>query len=276
MRNLWLFFIKYYASFLFIALEAIAFSMVISNHDYQRSTVVNSSRRIAGSFYEGLNRVTDYISLSRVNDSLIMENTRLKNYLRSSFYNLTPHSAMVKDSVYMHQYQYTYAKVINNSTLHRNNYLTLDRGSMHGIRKNMGVISPNGIVGIVKDVSKHYCTVISLLHKDSRISAEIKSTRDFGSLVWNGFNPRIATLTDIPSHVRLKKGDIVTTTSFSKIFPEGIMIGTVEDFEIKEGDNFYKVDVRLSTEFSRLNYVYVITNILALEQTILEQNLKYD
>lgn len=276
MRNLWLFFIKYYAFFLFLLLEAIAFSMVIRNHDYQRSTVVNSSRKVAGNFYAGLDRVTDYIALSRVNDSLIRENTRLKNMLRSAYYNLTPDTGRHADSVYLHQYRYLYAKVINNSTLRRSNYLTLDRGSLHGIRKNMGVICQNGIVGIVKDVSSHYSTVISLLHKDARISAQIKSTRDFGSLVWNGFNPQIATLTDIPSHVKLKKGDLVTTTGFSSIFPEGIPIGTIENFEIREGDNFYRIDVRLSTEFSRLSYVYVITNILAPEQNALEQNLKYD
>lgn len=273
MRNLWLFLVNYYAFFLFIFLETIAISLVISNNDYQRSTVLNSANTFSGNLYTMISNATGYLSLGRVNDSLVVENIRLRNELRSAFYNNTPDTLKRVDSNLMRQYTFIAAQVVNNSVVRRSNYLTLNRGLIHGIRKNMGVICDQGIVGIVRDVSTHFCTVISVLHKDTRISAKIDSTGDFGSLAWNGMNPRIATLSDIPTHVQFKKGAKIVTTSFSSIFPQGVAVGIIKDFGIKEGDNFYSIDVELSTDFSKLSYVYIIANSMSIEQSLLEQKL---
>lgn len=270
MRNLWIFFLRYYAIFLFIFLEVIAFTLIINNNSYQSATYFNSANIVAGEIYTTIANVKSYVHLQSVNDSLALENARLKNQLLSERYSNKVIKGAVSDTSGIQRYRYLEAKVVNNTINKRNNYLTLDKGYMHGVRKNMGVICGDGIVGIVKDVSEHFSTVISFLHKDSKISAQLNSTKDFGSLVWEGLNPREALLKDIPTHVKIKAGDSVTTTGYSSIFPEGILIGKVKDAEQKSGDNFHNIEVNLSTNFSTLRYVYVVTDILAVEKLKLE------
>ena len=175
------------------------------------------------------------------------------------------------DTVHKQQYTFVTAKVINNSVNRRNNYLTLNKGGLQGIKPEMGVVCAEGIVGIIKDTSGHFSSVLSLLHKDARISAKVKKSGYIGSLVWDGYDFRHATLKDIALHVKLTRGDSIVTSSFSSIFPEGIMIGTVEDIETKEGDKFYSITVKLSTDFSNLSSVYIVENMLKGEQQSLEE-----
>ena len=271
MRNLGIFFIRYYSFFLFLFLEVIAFSMLFNSNNYQSASFFNSSNKISGKIFSISSNVESFINLSIVNDSLSVENARLKNQVLSERYSNKINTGVYTDtSMSFQQYTYIQAKVINNTILKRNNYLTLNRGRIHGIRKNMGVICGDGIVGIVKDVSDHYCSVISFLHKDARISAQLNSSKDFGSLVWDGLNPKIASLRDIPTHVKVKIGDSITTTGFSSIFPENVMVGKVNSVSQKNGDNFFEVSINLSTNFSTLRYVYVVSDILADEKVKIE------
>ncbi len=271
MRNLGIFFIRYYSFFLFLFLEVIAFSMLFNSNNYQSASFFNSSNKISGKIFSISSNVESFINLSIVNDSLSIENARLKNQVLTERYSNKINTGVYTDtSMSFQQYTYIQAKVINNTILKRNNYLTLNRGRIHGIRKNMGVICGDGIVGIVKDVSDHYCSVISFLHKDSRISAQLNSSKDFGSLVWDGLNPKIASLRDIPTHVKVKIGDSITTTGFSSIFPENVMVGKVNSVSQKDGDNFFEVSINLSTNFSTLRYVYVVSDILADEKIKIE------
>ena len=271
MRNLGIFFIRYYSFFLFLFLEVIAFSMLFNSNNYQSASFFNSSNKISGKIFSISSNVESFINLSIVNDSLSIENARLKNQVLSERYSNKINTGVYTDtSMSFQQYTYIQAKVINNTILKRNNYLTLNRGRIHGIRKNMGVICGDGIVGIVKDVSDHYCSVISFLHKDSRISAQLNSSKDFGSLVWDGLNPKIASLRDSPTHVKVKIGDSITTTGFSSIFPENVMVGKVNSVSQKNGDNFFEVSINLSTNFSTLRYVYVVSDILADEKVKIE------
>ena len=271
MRNLGIFFIRYYSFFLFLFLEVIAFSMLFNSNNYQSASFFHSSNKISGKIFSISSNVESFINLSIVNDSLSIENARLKNQVLTERYSNKINTGVYTDtSMSFQQYTYIQAKVINNTILKRNNYLTLNRGRIHGIRKNMGVICGDGIVGIVKDVSDHYCSVISFLHKDSRISAQLNSSKDFGSLVWDGLNPKIASLRDIPTHVKVKIGDSITTTGFSSIFPENVMVGKVNSVSQKNGDNFFEVSINLSTNFSTLRYVYVVSDILADEKVKIE------
>ena len=271
MRNLGIFFIRYYSFFLFLFLEVIDFSMLFNSNNYQSASFFNSSNKISGKIFSISSNVESFINLSIVNDSLSIENARLKNQVLSERYSNKINTGVYTDtSMSFQQYTYIQAKVINNTILKRNNYLTLNRGRIHGIRKNMGVICGDGIVGIVKDVSDHYCSVISFLHKDARISAQLNSSKDFGSLVWDGLNPKIASLRDIPTHVKVKIGDSITTTGFSSIFPENVMVGKVNSVSQKNGDNFFEVSINLSTNFSTLRYVYVVSDILADEKVKIE------
>jgi rod shape-determining protein MreC len=215
--------------------------------------------------------VKEYVNLRKVNNDLALENSKLRSLLPSAYYIDTAGINNIKDSLHHQQYSYITAKVINNSVNKRNNYLTLNIGGLQGIRPEMGVVCSEGIVGIVKDTSKHFCSVISFLHKDAKLSAKLKKSGYIGSLVWDGYDATVASLKDIALHVKLAKGDTIVTSSYSSIFPEDIMIGRVEDFQTKAGENFYDITIKLSTDFSKLSYVYVVNNLLKQEQESLEQ-----
>jgi len=65
----------------------------------------------------------------------------------------------------------------------------------------------------------------------------------------------------VPPHVDLAKGDTIITSGYSQIFPEGILIGTISDFEIRRGDNFFTIEIDLTTDFNNLNYINVVKNL---------------
>ncbi len=269
MRNLWLFFLRYYAFFLFLALEAFAIVLMVNNNSYHGASYFNSSNNISARVFEYVSNARSFVNLQSLNDSLSKENARLRNLLLSSPYSNKVNRVYVGDST-MRRYTYIEAKVINNSVNKRNNYITLDRGSLHGIREKMGVICGDGIVGTVKDVSEHFCTVISFLHKDSKISAQLNASKEYGSLVWEGRNPKFASLKDIPTHVKVKIGDSVSTTGFSQKFPKEVFIGRVIKCDLNSGDNFYNIEVALSTNFPTLRYVYIVEDNFAEELKKLE------
>jgi rod shape-determining protein MreC len=269
MRNLWLFFLRYYAFFLFLALEAFAIVLMVNNNSYHSASYFNSANNISAELFEYVSDARSFVNLQSLNDSLSKENARLRNLLLSSPYSNKVNRVYVGDST-MRRYTYIEAKVINNSVNKRNNYITLDRGSLHGIREKMGVICGDGIVGTIKDVSEHFCTVISFLHKDSKISAQLNSSKEYGSLVWEGRNPKFASLKDIPTHVKVKIGDSVSTTGFSQKFPKEVFIGRVIRCDLNSGDNFYNIEVALSTNFPTLRYVYIVEDNFAEELKKLE------
>lgn len=271
MRNLFLFLWRYNFFLLFLVTETFCFFLIIRNSNFHHASYINSTNAAAAKVNGTVSAITEYINLSKANEALARENAAMHTLLPGSFYIDSVIKTLVTDTVHRQQYTFVTAKVINNSVNRRNNYLTLDKGGLQGIRPEMGVVCADGIVGIVKDTSGHFSSVLSLLHKDTRISAKVKKSGYIGSLVWDGFDFRHAHLKDIALHVKLVKGDTIVTSSFSSIFPEGIMIGTVEDFEAKEGDNFYSINVKLSTDFSNLSSVYIVENILKTEQQQLEE-----
>ncbi|MFM9052942.1 MAG: rod shape-determining protein MreC, partial [Bacteroidota bacterium] len=209
-------------------------------------------------------------------EALARQNAALKSILPDAYYVDSALAKTFNDTVYKQQYRFMVAKVVNNSINRRSNYLTLDRGSLQGVKPEMGVICADGIVGIVKDVSEHYCSVISFLHKDTRISARVQKNGFIGSMVWEGYDPASGSLMDIAKHVKLAVGDTIVTSSFSTIFPEGIMIGKIQKLDPKTGVNFQDVDVDLSTKFGSLTHVYLIDNVLKSEQKKLEEAQKND
>lgn len=275
MRNLWLFISKYNAFFLFSFFFVFSLILLVNNNSYQRASVLNSSNQFIGRAYERISEFTSYLNLGVTNERLAAENARLKSELKMSVFNDSVQQTTVNDTVNKQQYTYIVAKVVNNSIHQKNNYLTINRGSRHGIKKGMGVIGSAGVVGIVYNVSEHYATVQSVLHSDSRISASVIPGNAFGSLVWGESNadPRIAYLDDIPNHVVMKKGQRVITSGFS-LFPSGIAIGKVIDASQSGGNSFLNIKVGLSTDFTALAYVYVVNNLLSAEQDALEAQNK--
>ncbi len=277
MRNLILFLTRNYYILLFLFLESLSLFLVFQNNHFQRAHLLNSSNAIAGNIYETYSGVTDYFGLKQENKKLSEKNVMLSNQLRESSSDEMKTPMMIKDSLHKKQYIYFSAKVVNNSTNRRKNYLTLNIGSKQGVKTEMGVISPDGIVGIVRDVSENFCSVMSVLHESARIPVNIKKFGENSILIWNDAWKRWhARMERIPSHLELAKGDTIVTSSYSSIFPEGIMVGTIEDFEKIAGNTFYNVTVKLSTDFNRLSYVTIVNNLTKDEQTTLEKATQHD
>ncbi len=271
MRNLIRFFAKNSFLFLFLFLEFIAFTLLVFNNNYQNSKFFNSSNFLIGNLYATVNNINDYFNLKEVNAELAEQNAKLQTQKISSFTKIFGNTVEVNDTVYMQRYQYTSAKVINNSTNKRNNYITLDKGGINGIEAGMGVISANGVIGIVKNVSDNFCSVMSVLHEKNTVSAKIKNTGYFGPLVWELGNYREAQLKDIPNHVKLNVGDTIVTSGYSAIYPEGVLVGTIKEFDLPKGGNFYNITVEFSVDYKKLSHVYIVKNKQKEEQKQLEK-----
>ena len=243
--------------------------MLVSNNNYQKAWSIQASDQIIGKTYEEVNVFKNYLHLEEVNSSLAQENTRLRNELKSSFLIDSVQQHVAKDANGKRQYIYIVARVVNNSIHRENNYLTINKGDKHGVKRGMGIIGPDGIVGIVRSVSDNFSRVQSVLHSESRFSASVNGS--IGSLVWDegNINAKVAILKDIPSHIKIKVGDPIITSGYS-LFPAGIPVGKVKRLRLKGGNSLLDVEVLLATDFSSLQYVYVVNDVLANEQQELE------
>lgn len=275
MRNLWLFISRYNAFFFFIIFFTVGIILTIKNNAYQRSVTLNSTNEVVGSAYERLNVLKRYLNLGQVNDSLAQENAKLRTELIALKNVDSSKTLVVKDTVYQQQYTLISAKVIKNSITSRNNIITINRGSLSGIQKDMAVISPNkGVVGFVLDVSPNFATIRSLLHKGTSISVSLKRTNVFGSLVWGdgNFDFRKAYVKEIPNHIQVNLKDTIITSGAGD-FPKGIEVGQISKTRVASGDSFMPLEIKLFNDFSTLQYVYVVKDRLANEQKTLESNL---
>src|SRR5690606_38483583 len=270
MKNLWLFLVRYNAIFWFILFFVLSVILVVNNNNFQRASFINSSNILVGSFYKQVNSWKSYLSLSDANEKLAAENVLLRQQIQNLLQaDTTADSVYLADSIEQGRYAFIVANVANNSVHQKSNYLTLDKGSEAGIEKGMGVITSNGVVGIVLQTSRHFSSVQSLLHPDTKISVTLDSSGIFGSLVWgSNIDPRFAMVRDIPNHVQVKQGQKVFTSGYS-LFPEGIEVGEVIETGIKSGESFLDVKIRLSTNFSNLSHVYVVRDLLVKEKETL-------
>ncbi|MDP2187878.1 MAG: rod shape-determining protein MreC [Sphingobacteriaceae bacterium] len=263
--------------FLFIALETLAIVLIVRQNAYHRASFFNSSNAFAGKLYTQVADVRYFLSLKSINDSLAAENSRLLAQLPQNR-EIETATWLINDSSALGSPRYTYtsAKVVNNTIGYRNNYITLNKGINAGIEPRMAVIGPNGIVGIVKDVSANFSTVISVLNKNARISAKLLKSETTGTIVWEGSNYRVAKLIEIPIHIEVAIGDTVATSQYSNIFPENIFIGSVKDIQKTEGSSTYQIDVLLGTDYQRLSFVNIVGNKMQAERDSLERQLSYD
>lgn len=251
-------------------MEFVCFYLMYRNSGYQGSSIFNSANKLSASVYQTAAGIREYLLLKDENKRLAYENARLYNMLKNGYMAVPLSTYTKKDTLYKQQYTYMSAKTVNSSINKRSNYITLNAGSNQGITRDMAVINSDGVVGFVKDVSANFSSVMSLLHKDVRVNCQLKVDGTYGPLVWDGRDYQYCQLKDIPVHARIKKGDIVETSERSGIFPEGIMVGTVESFEQKSGDPFLTVQVKLATDFKKLDYVFIIKNKFKVERDSLE------
>lgn len=271
MRNLFRYLLKHYAFLLFLLLEVFSFVLIFNFNSYQRVKYLNSSNRVTATVYNSFSAVGNYFNLAAVNRRLAKENAMLKSLISDLPYiRITPYSVVSKAEITDSVYRFISARVINNSVDKQNNYITLDKGRKHGIKPDQGIVNSEGIVGVITQVSESYSLGFSVLNKRWGASAKLQKSGTFGPLSWDGKDSRYANLTGIPFHVELAVGDTVVTSSYSSVFPEGIMIGTVHSLEKPPGENYYQISVKLAANFRALSYVDVIDNLKKAEIISLE------
>lgn len=259
MGNLLRFFLKYQVFLLFLLLEVFSVVLLVNNSYFQRAKVVRYTSDMASVINGHITSFTQYLHLKEVNTSLAEENARLKNKLDWYLSKDTTIRGNRIDSTRGLNYSYLKAEVVNNSINKQHNYLVIDKGGVDGIKPEMGIVTSDGIVGVVLSTSKNYANVVSMLNQSFRASARLKHSDYFGSLAWDGKDYRYMNLSDIPQHVKIKVGDTVETSGYSSLFPPGVFIGLVESYKV-QGGNFLQLRVRLKIDFKKLRYVDVVTS----------------
>ena len=262
--------------FVFLLLLNISFLLIFNSSFFHKSKVIVFFNGIANMTKENINNFNSYFELKKLNTQLVEENLYLRNMLENASDNYT------LDSLSKATFKYKNARVISNNLSSLKNQLVLNVGTRNGIDKEMGVISQNGIVGIITNSSLNYSSVMSVLNLNSKINAKIKRSSHFGTLEWNGVSTRHLILNDIAETADIRVGDSIITGGMSLIFPEGINVGVVskiinqnkfrdtlnkpkiENNKVKYSDftgNYLNIEVRLHTEMSTINNVYVIKSL---------------
>lgn len=273
MRNLLDFLIKYNYWFLFILLEVASFVLLFKYNNYQHSIFFTSANIVSGNIYELSSNVVSYFNLQSVNNDLLDRNVYLEQQLASirKQERIEGNSFSKHDSLM--NYKLYKAYVINNSLTQANNFITLNKGSVDGIKPEMGVIDGNGVVGIVYKTSSHYSIAISLLNGLSNLSCKIRGSQYFGHLKWKPGDAQYAYLENLPRHARFSLGDTIVTSGYSAVFPEGLMVGTVEDMLDSDDGLSYMLKIKLASNFGTLGNVRVIENLNQREQRDLENSI---
>lgn len=265
MKNLIAFIAKYNHWFVFVILEAISAVLLFQFNSYQGSVWFSTANVAAGKIYTWNSEIESFFSLTKVNEELTQRNIYLEHQVTQLSNRI---SKLTDDGSFLHSnqlqllanYKLIPAKVVTNETNKRDNLITIDKGAADGIKKDMGVVSGTGVVGIVYMTSPHYSIVIPVLSSQSNISCTIEKRGYFGYLHWNGGPSSLAYVDDIPRHAKFRRGDNIVTSGYSSIFPEGIMVGKV-GYVFNSTDGLsYRVQVHLSTDFGRLRDVCVIAD----------------
>jgi len=260
MQQIFNFLIRNKNSILFLFLFAVSIFLTVQNHSFHKSRFISSANYVTGGVYSWSNGINTYLNLEEYNERLITENNQLRNII-SNMNDSISISKQLDSTSFEGDYIFRPSRVINNNFAKIDNYLTLNRGENSGIQEEFGVITSQGIVGIVDRANDKYSRVISILNSRSRINAQLSSTNHFGSLVWNGEDPNIVQLIDVPRQAPVQKGDTIITGGRSLIFPEGLPIGSIEDFTLDQTQSYYTINIKLFNDMTNIGYVYVIENI---------------
>lgn len=283
MKNIIAFVRAYFNFLVFLALQVYCIVLITKHskpHEVYYGGVASS---ITGNINAKVSSVYNYFGLNEVNKSLAAENARLKDSLRSSKLNMNS-PVVMGDSIWKathsadttsnmpQKYHYLPALIVRNDINSQFNFLTLEIGSKQGAYKGMGVVGPDGIVGEVVDVNNNYAVVMSLLHRKSIVSAMLKKDKNTGTIEWDGVDPTILTLRNIPKSAKVTKGDTVVTSTYSSIYPPYLSIGYIESVKPDNSSNFYILKVKTATNFFNIQHAYAISNYRYAEQKSIEQS----
>lgn len=265
MQNLFAFLRRFRVFIFFAVLQAICLMLYVQFVAYPKSVYLSTASGINGSVQRWEGNLTSHFNLEQNNRALRVENAQLRKRVFSNFYQRNRATVSIKDTVYDQQYSYIPAKIIHASSTLRNNYFTIDVGSIQGIKKNMGVISPNGVVGIIFKVGAHFSLVKSVLTQDINLDVFIGKTGPRGILKWDGFSSRKGIVTGVSSDIPVKKNKSIYTLGASGIFPKGIKIGTVIEKKRVEDQALWEIEVLFSEDYRTLQSVYVVNALLIKE-----------
>ena len=277
MRNLLEFLQNHFHWVLFVVLEALSGILLFQYNSYQNSVWFTSANWASGKAYEWSSWLESFFSMSKTNEDLTLRNFYLErqvSQLRRLYQEATAKEdpKEVEELEKLQQYKLIPAKVITNERHLSNNLITIDKGENDGVEVGMGVACGQGVVGVVYLTSAHYSVVIPVLNmKSSRISCAIRNRGYFGYLHWYGGDPSVAYVEDVPRHAKFKLGEWVVTSGFSSIFPSGVSVGKIEQAYNSRDGLSYKLKVRLSTDFSCLRDVCVISDKSIAERAALLQ-----
>jgi rod shape-determining protein MreC len=267
LRNIFLFIRRYFNFLVFLILQVLCITLIIQYSKYHQAMFGNTANLITGKVNAQYDKIDYYFQLKKTNDSLVIANERLYNKLASNFNIPDSATKQVIDSIRIdsilqyRKFSYSSAKVVSNSVSSQSNFIVLQSNHVSQMRVGMGIVDPNNaVVGVITDLNADFAVVMSLLHKDSRISGKLLKTGETGTIIWDGKYPNLVTLTGIPKSTKVAKGDSVITSGFSIIFPKGLMLGRVEEVFLEKSTNNYKIILRTTTNFYNLEYAYAINN----------------
>ena len=253
--------------FTFIALELVCTWLIIRNNAYQSASFFNSSNAVAARMLSISQNVNNYLNLREVNQELSIENARLRQALEAK------QPLVSRDSVLLKKFDYESADVVNNSVDMFRNFITINKGSAHGLKPGMAVINSGKAVGKIKATSENFSVLISLLNLDEQVSATITRTGNYGTVQWDGNDPKYTILKFIPRHVSPIPGDSVVTSGLNAVFPENILVGVITQAHLQPNELFWDIRVELAQDFTRLQHVEVVKSLLKPEidslQTVL-------
>jgi rod shape-determining protein MreC len=273
MRGLYQLFAAYGNFLLFLFLEGLSILLLLQFNHRQSEIFNHSWMLLTAGTERQVDELGDYVNLRNEVFKLQGENQALKQALENAkFANTVKQDSLPRDST-LQPYAFVAANVISNSITTTTNYLRIDRGSADSVATSMGVISSDGIVGVVRAVTPNYSSVMSLLHRQTRVKAAVGNDGYFGTLRWNGLSPQKMLLEAVPKHATVEPGDTVYTSGYSQLFPPGIIIGTVEEVNLAPGQNFYSISIKLRNDLSRVRYVYVVRNRMREEHKQLEEQI---
>ena len=276
MRNIIAFIRHFFNLFFFLILMGVSLGILIRyNETYQVvfSNIANEATGKVGAQYNG---IENYFRLKKTNDALVAENAELRGLLKQSFEGPDTSSVIKIDSLLkdtlgrVRKFRFLPAKIVNNDISDQNNYITLYRGAKQGAKVDMGVIGPQGIIGKVILVSDNYSRVMSLLNRNTKVSAMTKTGFYTGLVDWDGKDPRYVTLHNIPKSAKVKIGDTVLTSNLSGSYPPGIMVGTITAIQGDPASGFFELKLRTATDFYSVQYAYLVDNMIWAEQKELE------
>ncbi|TSA27994.1 MAG: rod shape-determining protein MreC [Bacteroidetes bacterium] len=270
MRNLYLFFRKHYYIFLFLLLEVVSLIFFFHYNQFQNAAMYNWTSSVSGSINAMFYEIAEYFALQRTNFILSQENAILRGRMPEALYMTDTAIYTRSDSLLQTEYRFINAWVISNTTNRRNNYLMINKGSLQGVEPHMGVIFGNKLVGQVVSVSRHFSWVLSMLHKESKISAKFLKNNQLVSVEWPGGDYRKGFVREIPKHIRVLPGDTIVTSGNSEVFPNGILIGVIDQVREQPDENFNTATLTFLTDFNSLGYVEVVVDLFREEKVQLK------